>query len=112
MSLTWLTRGRSWGFRFLSKPGDSDPLVAYEQAFSGYEDDQEVFHRSQDSVALRFQDPEGREDEAGRPITHDFVLTGDLAAGVNTFEQGISLVWPLVQDAYAQAYGLATPPSV
>lgn len=111
MSLTWLTRGRSWGFRFLRRPGDSDPLVAYEQAFSGCEDDQEVFRRSHDAVALRFPDPEGRKDEAGRPIAHDFVLTGALATEVNSIEEGISRVWPLVQDEYAQAYDAATPPS-
>jgi hypothetical protein len=66
MSLIWATRGRTWGFRFLLKGDFKDPLQEYEKAFAGTDSDQELCRRTGDTVALRFPDPEGRKDTAGR----------------------------------------------
>jgi hypothetical protein len=52
--LIWATRGRSWGFRFLLDGGLADPLGAYEAAFSGLNDDPELWRRSVGRVPLRF----------------------------------------------------------
>ncbi|WP_243695144.1 hypothetical protein [Agromyces protaetiae] len=60
---------------------------------------------------MRFVDPEGRTDRAGRIIPHDFVLSGELAERVGSVEDGLAEVWPLVADEYARVWDLASPPS-
>jgi hypothetical protein len=57
-------------------------------------------------------DPEGRTDRSGRIIPHDFVLFGALASGVQTVDDGIREVWPLVADEFAHIWDLPKPPNI
>lgn len=107
----WATRGRAWGFRFLSDGGFVDPLPEYEATFSGIADEPEAWNRVGDRVALRFVDPEQRCDAAGRVIPHDFVLIGPWAAGVDSVETGIELIWPLVADDFDRVWEMPAPPA-
>ncbi len=109
MSLMWATRGRRWGFRFLETAGHADPLPAYDAAFGAVGDERRACSRAGDGVALRFPDPLGRRDQAGREIPHEFVVTGELAARVHTVEDGIAVVWPLVAERYAEVWDGAPP---
>lgn len=110
MTFIWATRGHTWGFRFLRDGGLQDPLPAYDKAFSGASDDDEVFHRQGDTVALRFLDPDGKRDASGRVIPHEFVITGPEARVTTSVEDGRRLLWPLVVEEFARAWGLPTPP--
>ena len=110
--LIWATRGRSWGFRFLLAGGLPDPLQLYEQAFLGASDGPTVWQNTAGSVALRFPDPCGRRDSAGRVIPHDFVVRGDLATQIDSTDAGRRVVWPLVSDAYAAIWDAEGPPTV
>jgi len=101
--MIWATRGRAWGFRFLLDGGFEDPLIAYSEAFSGIEDEVEVLRRRGDVVALRFLDPEGRRDRAGRPIAHDIVVFEGLA-GVTTAAEGRAAVWRGLEARYAEMW--------
>jgi len=112
MSLLWATRGRTWGFRFLRTAGLSDPLPVYEDAFSIVEDEPEACRRSGGRVALRMRDPQGRQDQSGRVILHEFVLSGAAARGVDSVQAGLEQIWPLVAAEYEAAYDSPTPPSV
>ena len=112
MSIIWATRGKSGGFRFLRSGGSADPLIDYEDVFSGLDDQAQAFRRLGDRVGLRFADPEARQDSAGRPIPHEFVLTGESARGVNSLETGRERIWPLVADEYAQIWDQSSPPAV
>ena len=108
----WATRGRTWGFRFLRSGGFDDPLLQYEKAFSGLDQNPEACrHVEAGIVALRFADPENRRDAAGRIIPHDFVLLGTWAEKVKSIEQGRGLVWPEVCDEYAEAWAAVVPPT-
>ena len=111
MRLVWATRGRSWGFRFLIDGDYSDPLPTYERAFAGTEGESSVCRHAGTLVALRFPDPLGRRDEAGRVIPHDLVLHQPLADDVRSIEDGQRLVWPLLADAFARVWDLPRPPS-
>ena len=117
MSLIWATRGRTWGFRFLRGGGFEDPLAVYETAFSGVEDKSETWRRVgktvvlPEMVALRFPDPLGRRDLAGRVIPHDFVVFRPLADEINSVEDGRRLVWTLLADDFARVWELPGPPS-
>lgn len=111
MNLVWATRGRSWGFRFLLDGGHSDPLPVYERAFAGTEGESTVCRRVVGTVALRFPDPLGRRDEAGRPIPHDIVVLPPLAGDVSSVEDGLRLVWPLLEDTYSRVWDEPRPPS-
>jgi hypothetical protein len=112
MNLIWATRGRDWGFRFLLDGGFADPLPEYDKAFSAIESGPATWRRVNGSVvALRIRDPLGREDAAGRLISHDFVVFGALAAGIESVEDGVREVWPLVAAEYAQVWGLPRPPA-
>lgn len=111
MSLLWATRGRSWGFRFLRTAGLPDPLPAYEEAFTGIEDETETCRRIGRRVALRLRDPEGRKDQSGRVIVHEFVLEGETARGVDTVEAGLERIWPRVAAEYKAVYDSPAPPA-
>lgn len=111
MSLIWATRGRSWGFRFLLDGGYSDPLPIYEDAFAGAEGEGTRCRRVATGVALRFPDPLGRCDEAGRVIPHDIVVQRPLADEVHSLDDGRRIVWPRLADAFARVWDLPRPPS-
>lgn len=105
----WATRGRTWGFRFLRRAGLSDPLGVYEDAFSAIEDQSAAWMRLGDRVALRFPDPEGRQDASGRVIPHDFVLFGSWADQIESLEDGIQRIWPEVADEFARVWDEPEP---
>lgn len=110
--LIWATRGRSWGFRFLLKGGLSNPLLVYERSFANLEDEPTACRRAAGKVALRFPDPLGRRDASGRVIPHEFVVFGDLADEIESVEDGLQRVWPLVAEVYAGTWDAERPPSV
>lgn len=110
MNLIWATRGRTWGFRFLRRCELDDPLRVYDDAFFGIEDQPEVCRRAAGKVALRFPDPLGRQDAAGRVIPHDFVILDPVPDDLNSVADGLRLIWPLVADEFEQVWTLAEPP--
>lgn len=109
--LIWATRGRNWGFRFLLGAGLDDPLLEYERAFGGDSDAAEAFHRSADSMAVRFPDPLKRRDSAGRVIPHEIVAFGADVDLVESLDAGIRELWPRVSGIYAQIWDSDDPPS-
>ena len=111
MNLVWATRGLSWGFRFLLDGGLENPLSTYEHAFAGVGDDPTVCRRVGTHVALRFPDPSGRQDRSGRVIPHDIVVLPPLADDVRTIEDGLSIVWARIAEAYDRVWDQPRPPS-
>jgi hypothetical protein len=118
MSLVWATRGRTWGFTFLrNESSEEDPLPVYDAAFSGLDDEPEAWQRvatargRPEMVALRFPDPEARQDQAGRVIPHEFVVFGTVAEQIDSVETGRRLVWPLVADEFERIWEQPTPSS-
>lgn len=103
-SLIWATRGRTWGFRFLRDGGLTDPLPAYEVAFAGAENERSLYRRVGGTVAVRFPDPDGRSDFAGRTITHEFVLFPPLSDSVNSLEDAVRLFQGSFATEYANAW--------
>ncbi len=112
VNLIWATRGKSWGFRFLLNGGYPDPLLAYERAFADLQSQRAACRRLGEQVALRFPDPLSRRDDAGRVIPHDFVVMGPLADEVNSVDDGLEKIWPLVAEVYDQVWDAASAPSV
>jgi len=112
----WATRGRTWGFRFLLDGDYPDPLPAYDRVFSGVEDEPRLCVRVGAQVALRFPDPLDRRDAAGRVIPHDFVILEPLADEepladkINSVNDGLQKVWPLVSDVFARVWDTPRPP--
>lgn len=104
MNLLWVTRGYRWGFKFMDDGGLEDPLPTFEEAFAKVASTTEIYEPIGSRAVLRFLDPEGRRDGAGRPIRHEFVLFKPLADQVSSLEEARSLVWPLVRDKYAEAW--------
>jgi hypothetical protein len=68
-------------------------VVFRHSRVAGMDSGQELCRRTGDTVALRFPDPEGREDTAGRVIPHDFVISGPLAARIDSVNDGHRLIW-------------------
>lgn len=104
MRLIWATRGRTWGMRFLRDGGVAHPLAVYESAFAGTDDSSDVFRHVNNMVALRLQDPEGRRDEAGRIILHEFVILAPDSTSIGTFQEAIARVWPNVDAEFARIW--------
>lgn len=115
--LIWATRGRSWGFRFVWRGGFADPLPIHEAAFSGLSGTSAAWQRLDERsrtgrpeltgvVALRFLDPDGRRDRAGRIIPHDFVVFPPLADSIHSLDDGRRLVWPLVAEEFSRSWDL------
>ena len=111
MRLIWATRGRTWGFWFLEDGGFPDPLVVHDEFFSRVGDESEAWRPFRDAVALRFPDPLGRRDLAGRVIPHEFVVFPPDADRIDSVEAGRLMVWPEVADRFASAWALPEPPS-
>jgi len=106
----WATRGRTWTFRFLRRGGYEDPFGVYRDTFAEINDQPEGWWRVGDKVALRFLDPEGRKDAAGRVIPHDFVLMRRWAQEIHSLDDGRRKIWPLVADEFSLAWDNAEPP--
>lgn len=104
MTLIWATRGRTWGFRFLRDGGLADPLPTYDAAFAGVGRGASACRRSGTTVAVRFPDPHGRQDFAGRVIPHELVIYPPLSDGIETVADALARVWPLVADDYASVW--------
>lgn len=100
MSFIWATRGRTWGFRFLRDGGLADPLPEYDDAFASIGPGPRALHRLGTTVAVRFPDPCGRRDSAGRLIPHELVLFPPLSNEVDTVDDALEVVWPLVAEEY------------
>lgn len=104
MSFIWATRGRAWGFRFLRDGGFADPLPAYDKAFAGVQPGATAYQRSGTTVAVRFPDPSGRKDAAGRPIPHELVVFPPLAEQISTVEDALEILWPAIADEYEKVW--------
>jgi hypothetical protein len=109
--LIWATRGRSWGFLFLLTGGLADPLPEYDRVFAELGHEPAAWRRAAGKGALRFPDPLGRKDAAGRVIPHEFVVSGDLADRIESVDGGRQLVWPRIEAAYARVWDAERPPS-
>lgn len=109
--LVWATRGRSWGFRFLLDGGLQDPLTVYERCVADLGDAAAAWDRSANAVAIRLPDPAGRRDASGRLIPHEFVLLGPCVEEINSVEDGLRLIWPLVAEFYASVWEAERPPA-
>lgn len=53
-----------------------------------------------EKAAVVFNDPKGRNDAVGRPITHRVVLPKQHAQGVTDFESAKNKAWSLLKDDY------------
>ena len=104
MRFVWATRGRSWGFRFLSRGGFADPLPIYSEAFAGSEGLPEVWARRGSRTALRFEDPLRRTDVFGRVIPHDFVIIEGVDFETTSFSEATAALWARVDEEYAAYY--------
>jgi hypothetical protein len=111
VTFIWVTRGRTWGFRVLRTAGLSDAFEAYESTFSGVEEGPEAVRRVDDRLAVRFPDPEGRRDRAGRIISHEFVLLPPVDAAVDSVDAARSLVWPQVETVFRGAWDAPQAPA-
>lgn len=100
MSVIWVTRGESWGFRFLHDGGIPNALEIYESVFEGSEGLPSVFQTRYDTIAIRFADPLGRKDRSGRPIPHDFVVSGEDAEKLTSFDVARAVLWKRVKAEY------------
>lgn len=113
MKMIWATRGRTWGFRFLDGGGFPDPLVVYDQYFAGVGEGPEVWRPGGigEPLALRFPDPMGRRDEAGRTIPHEFIIFPPDSESLNSFEVCRERVWAQVKDRFAEIWNTLDPSS-
>ena len=109
--IVWATRGRTWGFRFLLNAGLADPLAEYERVFADLKDEPTAWIRLVGRVGLRFPDPDGRRDAAGRIIPHEFVILGSQANRIQSLDAGKEWVWPRVAGAYQRVWNADRPPS-
>lgn len=107
----WATRGQTWGFRFLRTGGLTNPLSVYEEAFATVGDQPEVWKRVTDKCAVRFPDPDGRRDSAGRLIPHEFVLLGRWADEISSVEDGRRQLWPEVAKEFERVWAEPEPPT-
>jgi hypothetical protein len=110
--LIWATRGKNWGFRFLERGGFEDPLPEYDAAFAGLEGAARICQRVGERVAVRFPDPLGRKDAAGRVIPHEFVVFPPLSEKIGSVEDALQLIWtlPEVADRFERVWAQLKPP--
>ena len=110
MNFLWATRGRTWGFRFLRTGSATNPLEAYEAAFFGAAETPTVYHAVTGMVAVRFLDPDGRQDRAGRVIPHEFVVLPPDTDRIRSVDDARAKLWSEVAALYATVWETPTPP--
>ncbi|MBP1301442.1 hypothetical protein [Curtobacterium sp. 1310] len=111
MNFLWSTRGRTWGFRFLHTAGVANPLAVYEEAFAGTQGMPETFRRRDRALAVRFPDPDGRTDRAGRVIPHEFVVLAPDNTIFQDADAARQALWDEVRDPYAAVWAQSSPPA-
>lgn len=84
--------------------GLDDPRAAYLRWFSGIENEMPVYRKNGDVVVVRFPDPQGRRDSAGRIIPHEFVVFSPTSDGITSVNAAIRDLWPEVQDTFARVW--------
>lgn len=112
MNIIWATRGRTWGFRFLRTGGLGSPIEVYEDAFVGTEGAPVAFEKRAETVAVRFPDPDGRMDRAGRVIPHEFVILSADADSLRNVEDARAVLWPMVREEYEAIWDQPTAPAL
>lgn len=104
MRMIWATRGQNWGFRFLCNGGFPDPLPEYEKAFEGHVSEPQLWIPGVNFLTLRFPDPLGRKDLAGRTISHDFVIYSPPAEFPASYEGAKQRIWAEAAQDYADVW--------
>jgi len=84
----------------------------YERIFRNTQDEPALLRRDGKNVAVRFPDPLGRRDAAGRVIPHEFIVLGGSAGEFQSYEDALDTIWPLVADAFAEVWDAENPPSL
>jgi hypothetical protein len=107
----WASRGRTWGVRFLHTGGLENPLSVYEEAFATVGDQPTVWKRVGNLCALRFLDPQGRRDGAGRVIPLEFVLMGPWADEIGSPEEARERLWQAVAEEFERVWAESEPPT-
>ncbi len=103
-SVIHASRGKDVGFRFLKKGGVPDPMHEYEKAFNDSMSG-DLFQRLPDGkVAVRFMDPEGRKDFAGRLIPHEVIVPATMSSGLNSVSDVVQNLWPILKPAHDEMY--------
>jgi hypothetical protein len=111
MKFLWATRGKFWGFNFISRADLVDPMPTYDEAFSDKNLRAESFWRGVNTLAFRFVDPLLRADFSGRPIQHEIVIidSSDSITKINSVESGVGEIWPLLAEHYAAIWEESAP---
>ncbi|WP_430591393.1 hypothetical protein [Humidisolicoccus flavus] len=68
------------------------------------------FGQYDEFAVLRFADPEGRQDSAGRLIPHEFVLIKGDYPHFTSLNQARDFIWPQVLDEYALVWNSDVAP--
>jgi hypothetical protein len=112
--ILWSTRGLDWGFSLVLVPKlkCQDWLRVRDAIFGGSSNDGDFFKRDsiglcgsrEEYAAVRFLDPKGRKDRAGRVIPHEFVIFGPSS---NPFNDGATLkeaAWKQAESCYKEIF--------
>ena len=83
---------------------------AHTRSIESHNAHPEAWCRVADTVALRFPDPDGRQDAAGRVIPHDFVLLGSWADEINSLDDGRQRIWHEVAEEFESVWDKTEPP--
>jgi hypothetical protein len=100
------SRGHEKGFMFLRGGGITDHL--HELESSGLDQSQPGFFKRYGShaekVAVSFLDPQGRKDQAGRPIFHQVIFPESMSKNIHTHDDAVKEAWPRIKDLYGAMY--------
>lgn len=96
------SRGKNKGFRFYSDGQSPSPLQEFDKAFpEGDREARTLFKKYDGKIAATFSDPEGRKDHAGRVIPHSVVIPKTMTDGINSLDDVINKIWPIVKEDYS-----------
>ncbi len=114
-SIIWLTRGKKWGFRFLSTGplSNDEAMVVYDQIFADndavpYAVHGKIYKGSCAKyyyVALRFYDDISKRcDESGRRIIHEIVVVTPFANGIIQIDADVHSFCSGVKEYYDSVF--------
>lgn len=94
------------GYRYMGRGGLKDasaevfrsPIAEFEK--NGQREGFKRYGDNLEKIAVRFKDPNGRLDQATRPIHHDLIIPKDMASDIKNIDDVMTKVWPKISAAY------------
>lgn len=108
------SRGKNIGYHILDSGGVQNPVGLLDALGLTTSGSNELapgeMRKMAGKIAAVLPDPEGRKDHAGRPLNHSIVIPRSMASDINSMDDVLQKVWPMLKPTYEEMYQRSLKP--